>query len=50
MNDKITRREAITGIAAAAGAAVFSLHENVFAASSEEGAAPAFRGINIKSN
>jgi len=45
MNDKITRREAITGIAAA-GAAVFSLHENVFAASSEEGAAPAFRGAH----
>lgn len=43
MSDKISRREAIAGIAAA-GAAVFSLNENVFAESSQENVAAAFRG------
>lgn len=45
MSNKITRREAITGIAAA-GAAVFSLNENVFAESFQENSAPAFRGAH----
>jgi Fe-Mn family superoxide dismutase len=40
---KISRREAITGIVAG-GAAVFSLNESVFAESSQENTAQAFRG------
>jgi Fe-Mn family superoxide dismutase len=45
MSNKISRRDALTGIAAA-GAAVFSLNENVFAEAGQENAAPAFRGMH----